>query len=213
MYGSHDVSVKGGEPPTIAIIAGGEGTRLGFSHKGLIPVGGSTLIERLLEEVPAGPRFIVTNSAEAYAFLDVPQVADLVPGRGAPGGVVTALCVAQTEWVVIAACDMPNVRASEFLRLLEARTDEVDVACFTRAASASRVEPGRAAPAFEPLLGVYRAALGCRWLPALVGVGRAPSLRTLVESARLKTLEVFDDTVLDSLNTPEQVRAWRARNG
>jgi molybdenum cofactor guanylyltransferase len=213
VYGSHDTSVKGGPSPTVAIVAGGNGSRLGFRHKGLIPVGETTLIEQLLAEAPAGPRWVVTNSAEAYAFLDVPLVADLVPGRGAPGGVVTALCVAQTEWVVIAACDMPNVRSSEFLRLLEARTAEVDVVCFARAAATSRVEPGRAEPAFEPMLGVYRASLGRQWLPQLVTPGRAPSLRALVDASRLKTLEVFDDTVLDSLNTPEQVRAWRARIG
>jgi molybdenum cofactor guanylyltransferase len=211
VYGSHDTSVKGGPPPTVAIIAGGNGTRLGFRHKGLIPAAEGTLIEQLLAEAPAGPRWVVTNSAEAYAFLDVPLVADVVPGQGAPGGVVTALWVAQTEWVVIAACDMPNVRSSEFLRLLEARADDVDVVCFARSAAASRVEAGRAEPAFEPLLGVYRASLGRRWLPMLLTPGRAPPLRALVEASRLKTLEVFDDTVLDSLNTPEQVRAWRAK--
>jgi molybdopterin-guanine dinucleotide biosynthesis protein A len=136
------------------------------------------------------------DAVEAYEFLDVPVVADLVPGRGAPGGVVTALCLAQTEWVLVMACDMPNVTGVEITRLLAARSDELDVVCFARA------------PSFEPLFGVYRASLGRAWLPRL---SDEPSLRALVDSVRVKALPIFDDSVLDSLNTPEQLAAWRQR--
>ncbi len=196
VYGSHDTSVKEGAPLTVAIIAGGGGRRLGFRHKGLISFGSITLIEHLLALAPDGPRLVNTNCAEAYEFLDVPLVADLVPDRGAPGGVVTALFLAQTEWVLVMACDMPNVTAAEITRLLAARSDEHDVICFARA------------PSFEPLLGVYRASLGRAWLPQLA---HEPSLRALVDSVRVKALPVFDDSVLDSLNTPEQLARWRGR--
>jgi molybdopterin-guanine dinucleotide biosynthesis protein A len=180
----------------VAIIAGGGGRRLGVKHKGLISFGQTTLVEHLLSIAPKGPTLLSTNSAEAYEFLDVPLVADLVPERGAPGGVVTVLCLAQTEWVLVMACDMPNVTEVEITRLLAARSDEVDVVCFARA------------PSFEPLLGVYRASLGRQWLARL---DDEPSLRALVDSVRVKALPVFDDTVLDSLNTPAQLAQWLAR--
>ncbi|HEY0882628.1 MAG TPA: NTP transferase domain-containing protein, partial [Archangium sp.] len=109
MYGSHDTSVKPGAPLALVVLAGGRGRRLGGVPKGLIRLGnGLTVVEQLLT-LARGPAFVIANVSEWYERVDAPVVADLVPDKGAPGGVVTGLAVAPTEWVAMVACDMPFV--------------------------------------------------------------------------------------------------------
>lgn len=191
MYGSRDTSVKPGGPPALVVLAGGRGRRLGNVPKGLIRLGnGETVVERLLR-LAQGPAFISANHAEWYERFDVPVVADVVPDKGAPGGVVTALAVAPTEWVFVVACDMPFV-SRELLDALERRRHAgVDALCFTR-------EGG-----LEPLVGLYRRALCFDWAPRLDG---NPSLRELVSSVRLETVESEEPHRLISLNSPDDLR-------
>jgi molybdopterin-guanine dinucleotide biosynthesis protein A len=151
---------------------------------------GETAVEHLLR-LSTGPAFVSTNYPEWYERLDVPLVADLVPDKGAPGGVVTGLAVAATEWVTIVACDMPFVTA-QMLEVLHARRHAgVDVVCFTRAGQ------------LEPLVGLYRRALCFDWEPRLDG---NPSLRELVSSVRLETIEADEPARLVSLNSPDDFR-------
>lgn len=187
MYGSHDASVKS----TLVVLAGGRGIRLGGLAKGLIRLtNGETVVERLLR-LTTGPAFVSTNHPEWYERLDVPLIADLVPDKGAPGGVVTGLAVAATDWVTIVACDMPFV-TPEMLSMLHARRHAgVDVVCFTRAGG------------LEPLVGLYRRALCFDWAPRLEG---NPSLRELVSSVRLDTIEASEPDRLISLNSPDDYR-------
>lgn len=185
------MSVKPGGGPTLVVLAGGRGRRLGGVPKGLIRLGnGETVVERLLRLAP-GPAFVSANHPEWYERLDVPLVADVVPDKGAPGGLVTGLAVAATEWVFVVACDMPFVTAELLAELWRRRHAGVDALCFTR--------EGR----LEPLLGLYRRALCFDWAPRLDG---NPSMRELVTSVRLETTEAPDPTRLLSLNSPEDLR-------
>ena len=183
MYGSRDTHVKS----TLVVLAGGRGIRFGGLAKGLIRLrDGQTVVERLLG-LTTGPAFVSTNHPEWYERLDVPLIADLVPDKGAPGGVVTGLAVAVTEWVTIVACDMPFV-SHEMLAQLQARLHAgADAVCFTRGGQ------------LEPLVGIYRRELCFDWAPRLDG---NPSLRELVSSVRLDTIEVDDPARLMSLNSP-----------
>jgi molybdopterin-guanine dinucleotide biosynthesis protein A len=67
-----------------AILAGGRGSRLGGTQKGLIELGGETLAARLVRL--ASPLFseimLVANEPSLYAFLGVPVYPDDSPGRG-----------------------------------------------------------------------------------------------------------------------------------
>jgi molybdopterin-guanine dinucleotide biosynthesis protein A len=183
VYGTRAAIVN----PTTVVLAGGLGQRLGGVTKGLIRVGGLTLVERVLLEAPPGPRFISANRAEPFDFLDLPVVADLEPGRGAPGGVVTALAMSATEVVLVVACDMPNVTRLAIDQLLAAWSDEVDVVCFERRG------------ALEPLLALYRRSLVHRWRPLLAS---NPSLRGLIRQVRVGLVQADEDALLDSVNTP-----------
>jgi molybdopterin-guanine dinucleotide biosynthesis protein A len=187
-------SLTSGVNPTTVIIAGGQGQRLGGAYKGLIRIGNSTLIERTLAQCPEGPRLINANQAEPYAFLGLPVVADLEPGRGAPGGVVTALAMSSTDAVLVVACDMPNVTRRSMTDLLELFVEGVDVVCYERRGD------------LEPLLAVYRRELVHQWWPQLAS---NPSLRGLVREARVRLIQVDDDSLLDSINRPEDLERLR----
>jgi molybdopterin-guanine dinucleotide biosynthesis protein A len=190
---------------TLAVVAGGRGERLGGVAKGLLEVEGRTVLERLLELAPAlglGEVLLVANVAEPYARYGLRTVADVVPGKGAPGGVHAAMVGAHTEWVLAVACDMPFVRPEAVRLLLEARSPEVDAVCFEVS--------GRP----EPLLAVYRTALADAWGEVLKK--EDPSLRALLARCRtrflpetlLRQVDAEARSVV-SVNTPEDL----ARHG
>jgi molybdopterin-guanine dinucleotide biosynthesis protein A len=56
------------------------------------------------------------------------DVADLYPGEGPLGGIITALRWAGDEPVVIAPCDMPWIEEQHVRTVAAALTDDVDVA-------------------------------------------------------------------------------------
>ena len=187
---------------TLAIIAGGQGRRLSGVPKGLLEVEGRTVLERLLELAPRfGDVLLVANVPQPYARFGLRTVADLVPDKGAPGGVHAALVAARTPWVVAVACDMPFIAPQVLRVLLGARGDTVDAVCFEVA--------GR----WEPLLAAYRTALATGWGQAL---GEDPSLRQLLSRFRARllseeALRAVDPTLrsLVNVNTPEDL----ARHG
>ncbi len=175
---------------TYVIVAGGQGKRLGGRHKGLISLGGRPIVQNLVEIAAGWPTWINTNVPEPYAFLKIPMVGDIVPNRGAPGGILTALWLAQTEWIAVVACDMPFVTRREFELLMEGASEDVDVVCFRR--------DNR----YEPMVALYRRQLLQTWLPLVVA---NPSMQRLLQSARVRASEISDDRLLQSINTPDDL--------
>jgi molybdenum cofactor guanylyltransferase len=183
---------------TLAVVAGGQGRRLGGVAKGLLQVEGRTVLERLLDLAPlCAEVLLVANAPEPYARFGLRTVADVVPGKGAPGGVHTALVHARTEWVLAVACDMPFVTEAVVRVLLAARAPEVEAVCFE--------VHGR----LEPLLAVYRRELAAAWGESL---GGNPSLRELLARCRARVLPEQALREVDpplravvSLNTPEDL--------
>jgi molybdopterin-guanine dinucleotide biosynthesis protein A len=183
---------------TLAIIAGGKGNRLDGVPKGLLILEGRTLLSRLLDLRPLfADALLVTNTPEVYAEQDLRSVRDLVPDRGAPGGVHAALVHARTSWVFAVACDMPFVSSPVVEALLRSRAHQIDVVCFQIA--------GRA----EPLLAVYRCSIAGAWERALAA---GPSFRELFRNFRVHLLGDSDLRQVDpqmraivSVNTPQDV--------
>jgi molybdopterin-guanine dinucleotide biosynthesis protein A len=97
---------------TIVIQSGGRSQRMG-RDKGLVPFLGKPLIERVIGRVAhlGAETLVTTNNLEDYRFLGVPLFPDLIPERGALGGIYTALSAAQNLHVAVVACDMPFVNA------------------------------------------------------------------------------------------------------
>ena len=185
---------------TLAVVAGGQGRRLSGVPKGLLRIGTGTVLERLLGLAPLFAEvLLVANLPEPYARFSLRTVADVVPGKGAPGGVQAALVGTRTEWVLAVACDMPFVQPEAIRVLLDARAPEVDAVAFT---VAQRV---------EPLLAVYRASLANPWGQALKQAD--PSLRELLSRCRARLLPEEALRAVDAhlrslvnVNTPEDLR-------
>jgi molybdopterin-guanine dinucleotide biosynthesis protein A len=98
---------------TLAIQSGGQSSRMG-RDKGLVEFLGKPLIARVMKRLaPIADEIIVTtNRPQDYRFLGVPLFPDLKPGRGALGGLHTALASASHPLVAVVACDMPFASAA-----------------------------------------------------------------------------------------------------
>jgi molybdopterin-guanine dinucleotide biosynthesis protein A len=94
---------------TVVINAGGKSTRMG-TDKALLEIAGRTMIERIVEQTAGlGEPIIITNTPERYAHLGLPTFADVLPGKGALGGLYTAIQAAAQPYALVLACDMPFV--------------------------------------------------------------------------------------------------------
>jgi len=131
---------------TISIQAGGQSSRMG-EDKALKTFLGRPLIQRVIERLrPIADEILVTtNRPEDYLFLDLRLFTDLKPGRGALGGLYTAIASASHPIVGVIACDMPFASAT----LIETASrllveEEADVVI-------AKSEEG-----YEPLHAVYR---------------------------------------------------------
>jgi len=131
---------------TVSIQAGGQSSRMG-EDKALKTFLGRPLIQRVVERLSpiADEMIVTTNRPEEYAFLNLRLVSDLKPGRGALGGLYTAIASASNPTVAVVACDMPFaspqlLEAAENL-LVEEKADIVIV---------------KGDEGYEPLHAVYR---------------------------------------------------------
>jgi molybdopterin-guanine dinucleotide biosynthesis protein A len=79
--------------------------------KAFVEVRGRPLIEDLLAQTNGlgMETLIVTNSLEAYRYLNLPLFSDVLPERGPLGGLYTALSAASQPHVLCLACDMPFI--------------------------------------------------------------------------------------------------------
>ena len=185
---------------SLVIQAGGQSARMG-EDKALKLFLGRPLIQRVIDRLaPLADEIIVTtNHPEDYAFLDVRLVSDLVAGRGALGGLYTALASAASPIVAVVACDMPFASA----RLLEAATrllveEEADVVI-------PKTDEG-----YEPFHAVYRRA-AC--VPAIQSAIQADQWKVIAwfPSVKVRELTMGEVTRLDpsglafwNVNTPEE---------
>ncbi len=133
---------------SVVIQAGGQSSRMG-QDKGLKLFLSRPLIQRVIERLQpiAEEMIITTNHPEDYAFLNLPLFTDLRPGRGALGGLYTALFSAKHSAVAVAACDMPFANAQLFKAASDILVrEEADVVI-------AKTNEG-----YEPLHAVYRRA-------------------------------------------------------
>ncbi len=101
---------------------------MGGRPKALIEVGGTRIIDRVLEAI--GPAvddlLIVTSTPALYAFLGLPMVPDIYPDHGSLGGIYSGLKAAAGEAAFTVACDMPFLH-SGIARLVVSRAAEADI--------------------------------------------------------------------------------------
>jgi acetylornithine deacetylase/succinyl-diaminopimelate desuccinylase-like protein/molybdopterin-guanine dinucleotide biosynthesis protein A len=161
---------------TGALVAGGRAVRMGGVPKGLLRVDGEPIAARTLRLFRAlfGEVLVVADDPAPYAGLGARVTPDLLPRRGAPGGLHAALSAARTGWVFAAACDMPFL-APEPIAALAALRDGFDAVVVRRRGG------------FEPLHAFWSRAC----LPALDAMLRAgdASLQALVAAVRARVVD------------------------
>jgi molybdopterin-guanine dinucleotide biosynthesis protein A len=185
---------------TVCIQAGGASSRMG-EDKALKTFLGRPLIQRVAEQLsPIADELIVTtNRPEEYAFLNLPLFPDLKPGRGALGGLYTAIASAKHPIVAVVACDMPFASPS----LLDAASrllieEEADVVI-------PKSEEG-----YEPLHAVYRREI-C--LPAIEASINADQWKVIAWFPQVNVRVLTPDEIKQydpaglafwNVNTPEE---------
>ncbi|MBP6208803.1 MAG: molybdenum cofactor guanylyltransferase [Anaerolineales bacterium] len=192
---------------TVVIQAGGASSRMG-EDKALKPFLGRPLIQRVIERLsPLADEVIVTtNRPVDYAFLNLRLVADLKPGRGALGGLYTAIASAADPFVAVVACDMPFASPVFFegaRRLIVQEGADVVVA---------KTEEG-----YEPFHALYRRET-C--LPAIEAAIAADQWKVISWFSQVKVrvltpdeMKGFDPSGLCfwNLNTPEEFSEAESR--
>ena len=132
---------------SVGILAGGDSLRMG-QDKALLPVGRQVAIERVLQQVSplSNDVILVANTPDRYrdyfrrsadegAHVSEPSeawegstpphaapryrpVADVYPGKGALGGMYTAIDAAHHPWCLVVACDMPFLNTALLSHLI-----------------------------------------------------------------------------------------------
>jgi len=131
---------------SIAVQAGGESRRMG-QDKALLPFLGESMLARVIKRVSTigDELYVTTNHPERFLDFRVPMIRDELTGKGALGGLLTALSAAQFSTVIVVACDMPFVNPD----ILVAASDQM------RSKQADVVIP-LTENGYEPLHAVYR---------------------------------------------------------
>ena len=169
---------------TIVVQAGGQSSRMG-EDKALKTFLGRPLIQRVVERLsPIADEIIVTTNRPAdYTFLNLRLSADLKPGRGALGGLYTAIALATHPIVAVVACDMPFASPTLIERMNSLLVEEeVDVII------------AKSNEGYEPLHAVYRRDT-C-----------LPAIESAIEADQWKVIAWFPQVKVRVL-TPEEINA------
>jgi molybdopterin-guanine dinucleotide biosynthesis protein A len=147
---------------------------------------GRPLIQRVIERLqPIADELIVTTNRPAeYEFLGLRLVPDLRPGRGALGGLYTAIASATSPLVAVVACDMPFASPMFFegARRLMVQ-EEADVVIV------------QTAEGYEPFHALYRRET-C-----------LPAIESTLDSNQWKAISWFSKVKVRTL-TPDEVKSF-----
>ncbi len=108
--------------PKVFILAGGRSSRFG-EDKALAEVDGRPLIQHVATAAAALPASItvIADVPDKFAALGLHTVADLVPGMGPLGGLLTALSAApEGGGVLLLSCDLLGLQTDWLRALLDA---------------------------------------------------------------------------------------------
>jgi len=170
---------------TVVIQAGGASSRMG-EDKALKLFLGRPLIQRVIDRLsPIADEIIVTtNRPDDYEFLKMRLVPDLKPGRGALGGLYTAVASASHPLAAVAACDMPFASKTFFEGALSLMVrEEADVVI-------AKTDEG-----YEPFHALYRRET-C-----------LPAIESAIDSDQWKVISWFSKVKVRTLN-PDEVRLF-----
>jgi molybdenum cofactor guanylyltransferase len=190
---------------TTIILAGGKSTRMG-RDKALISINGVPMLQLIysIAEVCTNQVYIVTPWPESYQqlFTSKSQFILEVPLPGETGnesrthgpmvGFMQGLAVVETNWVLLLACDLPNLR----VEILQEWISKLDTMSKTTIAALVKNDQ-----MWQPLCGFYRS----RCLPELsqyVAQG-GRSFQQWLKSYHVEVLPLVDREMLFNFNSPD----------
>jgi molybdenum cofactor guanylyltransferase/molybdopterin-guanine dinucleotide biosynthesis protein MobB len=120
----------------VAILAGGESSRLGGNDKGLLKLAGKPLVEYLLAELAidfSSLFFIANRSKEHYGAFGFPVYSDIMAGfQGPLMGIASALHYSDKPWTLIVPCDAPRISRTCVQQLIDERDNSDSDIIFAR---------------------------------------------------------------------------------
>lgn len=169
------------EKITGVILAGGKNSRMG-REKGLLKVGGKSIIERQIEVLRSWVNdILIIHNAGLYGHLGYRVFRDMVPDCGPMGGIYTALAVSQTPKNLILSCDMPLI-STELLQLILDQAEDCDIAI------------PRHGDKLEPLCAVYDRSC-------------AKKFKELLDQKALKLMDALKFFKVKELTVPQEILA------
>jgi len=173
-----------------AILAGGAASRYGGAPKGLLKVGGSRILDRVVARVQAvtgAAPLLVANASGASAWRpDLKTIPDARPGFGSLGGISTAATAAPGP-VLCVAWDMPFVPEALLRALVEGA--------------------GAGAGTYDAFLPESSGPRGLEPLCAVYGPACGPAIARRLDSGDLKAISFHPDVRVGILSLA-QVRAF-----
>jgi molybdenum cofactor guanylyltransferase len=184
------ISAKTSHGLDAAVLVGGKARRMGGLPKGLLTVDGDSIVGRLVTLLQDYAKRIVLigDPHGPYRRLKLPILPDVLPDRGAPGGVYTALRCATAEWIIIVSCDLPKLDA-ETIGLLVPD-------------AASDVIMYRSAGRAQPLAALWRSSAVTAF--ELCFERGQPGFSEILSQLRVKWLDEDPGEALMNVNTPEE---------
>ena len=119
---------------TAIILCGGKGIRMGHKNKGLLELGGTSLIQRTIERLPETVTEILVSAnsdVDSYRSLGHTVIVDELSDCGPLAGILACSEQAKGETLYITACDTPFVTAitiSKLCQMIESGTSNLAIA-------------------------------------------------------------------------------------
>lgn len=188
-----------------AILAGGEGRRMGKTDKSCLKISGEKLVGRIIRSLEGlfAETFVITRTPENHPDLNTRLVDDIFDSRSSLTGIHSALYHARTDHVFITACDSPFIRKELIAELLSQVEPKDDV-----------VIPVHPDGFYEPLCAVYSK----RCLPFIEENIKKNIFQIIrfFPQVKMKTVDTGllakndqELTTFVNINTPEELRRIR----
>lgn len=105
---------------TGAVLTGGHSRRLG-QDKATLLMAGKPLAAWVMAAIQpcTAAAWLVSNQPLAHLSLGYPCLIDLWPSRGPLGGLLSVMLVAQSDWVLLAPCDIPFLQVALLQALVQ----------------------------------------------------------------------------------------------
>jgi molybdopterin-guanine dinucleotide biosynthesis protein A len=195
---------------TLAVLAGGAGSRMG-RPKGELTIGGKTILEHLLDRLKwPGPTLLVTAPGRehppGWERFDV-EATDPVADCGPLRGVLTALENTTSSKVVVTPIDMPAITLTPLSTLISRLRDNAD----TAAVMVERIVDG--ASRLEPLPAAFRSLVAADVIRRQLDSGNL-ALHALANNAHVDRVRCADDWPPDfwmNLNYPADLERISSR--